>query len=507
MLIEALQKANLAPSGEQTVIVLEAGKAYSLADAAYAASPLPTVSGSEIVIEGNGALLRGTGNGTALILSGRNLQVKNLHLEGFQTGIFIHAGQSSVENVKICGCEFRDISHEAIVTGITQSERFIDGVVIDHCYIEAPQKQRKGPCFTATNLIAAYYNEFGQPLHDIALRHVTWSNNRTAANSKDGNFISQALTLLGACNHAFYDGTDMIESTKRDVSRVVSEDILVTDNEIDGVYDTGLGFVASIPGRRDITLQNVTVRGNRIRYFNTGITVCATNQVFGGDVKRVCTRHVLIEENILLPQQPGPFEPQIGIMLFNTRCESQVISCCDCHMEDITLRGNEINGREVGIAIEAHHATQDLPAPSALCSCSVRQVTIEKNIVRGAQQPLRIFAAHLEGRTDDFWGYPHPAFDPSLPYSTLAQDNTVDQIYIRENQFIEYDCALTVGGAWACGHGFAKSNIVGPELVFSDNHFENGRKVFSYRKQASDQVLYDDAIGFDNRVLGKLTVK
>lgn len=468
---------------------------------------LPILNSNEkVTIYGNGATLKGSGNGTALIITGKNITIENLKVEGFYTGILILAKDQNVENVVIRNCEFKDIVGEATASAITGSGLKIDGVNIEDCFFEAPTRERGGHCSCATNLMTASYNAINQPIHNVVLRNVTWIRNHLVPNPIDGNLFSLGFTAHGACNHSFYESKEMLNSSYNDVSYSIVENLLISNNEVDGVYDIGITALAGLPGRFDCLLQNVVISGNKIIYNNTAINVGTTNIPCNGDVKRCITRNVLIKGNTVIPRVPGPFEPQIGIMLFTIRAESQTIRCTDCHMEDIIVCNNNVKGREVGIALQAFHATQDLPYPSYLANCSLKRVTIFNNRIHEAQRAIRIFTAHLEGRYDDFWGYKLPEFDRKLPYSTRCEHGLIDEINIRDNVIEEYDCAVTVGAAWACGFSFVKDCVVGPNFIFSGNNLDGGRKVFCYKKYISDNILYDDAVGIENYVDQHVTI-
>lgn len=459
-------------------------------------------SNIKTTIHGNGAELQGNGSGTGLILQGQNIYVEGLKVSGFTTGIYIQAENQNVQNVMITKSEFRNITSASVMTGIVNSDLSIEDIKITESFFEAPSKQRGGHCSCASCLFTAVYNTDDHPIHNVALRNVTWSYNHTVCNPTDGNLFSEGLMAHGACNYSFFDLTDMFISSMNDVTHSVFENLLVENNVMDGVYDIGITVLASFPARSDCLLKDVIIRGNKIRYFNTGINVGATNQCCSGDVKRMYTRNVIVENNILEPQVPGPFEPQIGIMIFATRCESQLITCVDSHMEDIIVRNNDISGHEVGIQVEAQHGTQELPSPSNVSNCSIRRLTIENNKIHGAQNAIRMSAVHLESRVDDFWGYKVPPFDKSLAYSTYAGNNILDDVTIEGNEIIEYDVALTLCAAWICGHAFGKNNTVGPHITIKNNKLDGGRKVFCYSKYITDEILYDDAIGFGNRVIG-----
>ena len=80
----------------------------------------------------------------------------------------------------------------------------------------------------------------------------------------------------------------------------------------------------------------------------------------------------------------------------------------------------------------------------------------------------------------------------------------MDGIFVKDNTFIEYDCVLTASAAMVCGHGLATDNVLGPNIIFENNTYDPGRKVFCYRKTVADQIIYDDAAGDRNHVIGAI---
>ena len=460
-----------------------------------------------VAIEGNGAEIEGDGQGTALVLRGEGFVVERLQVHGFNRAIFICAREEDTKDVTIRNCDLRDMNQGYIMTGIENSGHVIEKIEIADNFFMAPDKirggQAKGACACATCLFTALYDRADHPIRDVALRGVHWARNVMRRNP-DGNQFAEGVMAHGAADYNFFGSGDMFVSAWNEVSDSVFEDLVVEDNDIDGVHDIGITLLAGFPARHDCLLQNVTLRRNKITYFNTGINVGAANQCCSGDVDRLYARHIVVEDNELIPQVPGPFEPQIGVMIFTTRCESQQIRCEDCGMEDITVRNNKIGSREVGIAIEAQHGTQELPNPSKIARCFIRDLKIENNEITGAQLPIRMFAVHMEGRIDDFWGLPVPAWDPSLPFSTLAEGNSIDDVVIRGNKITEYDTAYTIGAGWACNHGFVKDNTIGRNIVIEDNVLDKGKKVFSYDRHIMNELLYEDAAGSGNRVLADL---
>ena len=458
-------------------------------------------------IIGNGALLEGDGQGTALVVRGNGIRIDGLRFCGFNRAVYICARDEDTRDVTIMNCDFRDMNQGYIMTGIENSGHSIEGVRITDSFFMAPDHirggQAKGACACATCLFTALYDTGDHPIRDVALRGVYWARNRMQRNP-DGNQFAEGVMAHGAADYNFFGSGDMFVSSLNEVSDSVFEDLVIEDNDINGVHDIGITLLAGFPARHDCLLQNVILRRNRITYFNTGINIGAANQCCSGDVERLYARHILVEDNDLIPQVPGPFEPQIGVMVFTTRCESQRIRCVDCGMEDITVRGNRISSREIGIAIEAQHGTQELPNPSSISNCFIRGLKITDNDITCVSQAIRMFAVHMEGRIDDFWGLPVPAWDPRLTYSTLAQGNWIDDVEITDNRITEYDIAYTIGAAWACNHGLVRGNRIGRNIRIENNSLDKGRKIFAYEKHIMNDLLYENAMGFDNKVLAEL---
>ena len=155
----------------------------------------------------------------------------------------------------------------------------------------------------------------------------------------------------------------------------------------------------------------------------------------------------------------------------------------------------------MGIALQAVHATQDLPYPSVLEDCRLENVVIYGNDIVNARIAVRVYAAHLEGRNDPFWGFKLEKFSRETPFSTRCERASVAGISIHQNKIVEYDQAFVLGAAWGAGHSYIHGSRIGNDIRVFGNELDPGRKIFCYEKQLVDEVMYDDAQGFDNYVV------
>ncbi|MCI8376415.1 MAG: hypothetical protein HFI29_13450 [Lachnospiraceae bacterium] len=493
---QALKEAESA--GEDITIELDPGTAYRTGEETLL---LTGGGGNKLVIEGNGARLIGNGSGKALTVHRSHVLIRNLHIGSYFVGVWIEADQKDISEIGVKGCVFEDIVSEGVATAITASGLGISDIQVEENTFIAPSKERGGHCSTAINFMTACFETDHQPIHHVALRNVRCKRNELKPNPQDKNVFMLGITVHGVCDYAFYDDGDMLRSPYNDVSDSLEEMICIEDNVIEGVWDIGIDVLAGLPAIRNCILRNVEIRNNHITYHNTAINVGTANIPSSGNVRNCETSAVTISGNTLIPQVPGPHEPQIGIMLFTVRAESRTIVCRDLRMHDIYVINNHIYGREVGIALQAIHATQDLPFPSVVEHCSLKRVTIAGNKIENAQLPVRIFAAHLEGRYDPFWGFDLAPFDKKLPFSTWCTNGLIDDVFLSDNEIYEYDTAFTIGAAWACGHAAVKDCTVGENVNAVRNKLDKRRKVFSYYKRVADNDMYEDAIGMNNCVL------
>lgn len=495
----ALKKAESA--GEEVTIELDPGATYQVGEETFLLKGDGT---HKLILEGKGARLLGSGSGRAFTIHRGNVLVQDLHISSYFVGIWIEADQNHIDRVRIENCVFEDIVSEGVATAIANSGLCISDISVENNKFIAPTKERGGHCSTAINFMTACFETDHQPLHHVALRNVKCKKNELRPNPQDKNVFMLGITVHGACDYAFYNDGDMLRSPYNDVSDSLEEMICIEENIIEGVWDIGIDVLAGLPAVRNCILRNVEIKKNHITYHNTAINVGTANIPSSGKVQSCETSAVTISGNTLIPQVPGPHEPQIGIMLFTVRAESRTIVCRDCKMHDIFVTDNHVYGREVGIALQAIHATQDLPFPSVVANCSLKRVFISHNKIENAQLPVRIFAAHLEGRYDPFWGFDLAPFDPKLPFSTWCVNGQIDDVFLSDNEIYEYDTAFTVGAAWGCGHAAVKDCTVGENVMAIRNKLDKRRKVFSYYKRITDQDMYEDAIGMNNCVLCNL---
>lgn len=452
-----------------------------------------------VTVDGKGKKLKGNGKGHCLEILGSDVHIANLKISSYFAGVWIEAHRDLV-NITVENCVFEDIESEGVSTVIREDGCSITDISVSDNTFIAPSKERTGHCSTAVNFMTGSFSDDRHPIHNVALRQVKCERNRIIRNPDDLNPFMLGITVHGNSAYAFYDNSDMLGSAYNDASDSIEEDIIIKDNFIDGAFDISIDVLAGFPGIGYSLLKNVVISGNTITYHNTAINLGTCNIPCNGRVENCHTENVLIENNTLMPNVPGPNEPQIGIMLFTIRAESLKINCHNCHMRDVKVINNTIQGREIGIALQAVHATQDLPFPSHLYDCSLKEVIIEGNTVTGASQPVRIFAAHLEGRYDPFWGFVLDDFDETLPYSTHCEGAVIDKVRISSNTFNTYDVAYTIGAAWGAGHSFISDCQIGSTIEIENNDCRSDNKVFCYQRNVMNELMYDDAMGSGNRI-------
>ena len=457
----------------------------------------------KLIIDGQDGVISGDGQGTGALVKRSHVVIRNVTFEHFYNGVEIVADSEDLCDITVEKCEFIDVISEGVSTAIKKSGLTISDIAVEDCSFTAPTAERMGHCCTAINFMTACYESANEPMDHVTLRNVRCNRNHLRANPTDGNVFMLGITAHGACNHSFYNFGDMLATSKNDVQYSLEENLEFVGNVVDGVFDIGIDVLAGLPGHSDCAIRGVLIADNTVTYHNTAINVGSVNVPCSGEIHRCSAKNFMIRGNTVIPAVPGPNEPQTGIMVFAIRAESQVMQVYDCTMEDIAVVNNDVKGREVGIALKTVHATIDLPYPSHLERISLKRVVVANNNIHQAQYPIRMFATHLEGRVDPFWGYLYPGHDESLPYSTLVRDIRMDDITVLDNEIYEYDIAVTLGACWACGWGFVTNSVAGPNLLFSGNKTDKGPRIFSYRKWVFDNDLYDHAIGVDNHVVGE----
>ena len=458
----------------------------------------PLCSGKRVVIDGQGKCLRGGGTGCGLILSSGGVTVRRLTLSHFSAGIFITQAERSIDGVAIEKCRFEEMTHACILGGMTGSDLTLSHVAIRECDMQAPSRARKKGACTAVLLSAVLDWTGGIFVSGVSMRELFVNGNVIHAHP-DGGTFSEGINIFTTCDYTYGVGRAVGSGSNSRIADCTTENVFIEQNEVSGVDDSCIGFLGALLARERCSIRNFHICRNRVSYFLTGLCVSSCNQYAGGESYHCSASDIYMEDNILLPSEETPDEPSMAVALINVRAESGEIVCEDCTLERVAVRGNRIEGRDWGIVLEGMHGTQDLPAPSRLCRCGIRSVTIEHNEIRGVREPLRMFGVRLEGRVDRFWDYGLVEVNDRYPYSVYAQGNFVDQVTVRNNEVSDYDCFLNMAGAWAAGRGFARENSVGPGLVFENNLLDKGKKVFAYRYEAADQRLLEEACGSGNR--------
>ena len=458
----------------------------------------PLCSQKRVVIDGQGKRLLGEGTGCGLVISSGGVKVRRLSLSCFSVGIFLTQGRQSIDDVTIEECSFDEMTHACILAGMTESNLTLSHVTVQDCRMQAPSRARKrGPC-TAMLLSAVLDWRGNISLRGVSMRELLIRRNVIHAHP-DGGCFSEGINIFTTCDYVYGVGGTVGSGADSQITDCMTENVYIEENDVSGVDDSCIGFLGALPSREKCSIRNFHICRNKVSYFLTGLCVSSCNQYAGGSSYYCMASDIYMEDNVLLPSEEAPDEPSMAIALINVRAESGEIVCEDCVLENVTVRGNRLEGRDWGIGLEGLHGTQDLPAPSRLCRCGIRRVTIENNEIRGIREPLRMFGVRLEGRVDRFWDYGEVRVNHQYPYSVYAQGNFVDQVAVRGNSVNGYDCFLNMAGAWAAGRGFACGNRVGPALIFEDNHLDKGKKVFAYRYEAADQRLLEEACGCGNR--------
>lgn len=114
----------------------------------------------KLIIEGNGAVLHGNGEGYGILIQKSNVEIHNLILEKYFLGIRVEAFSESISEISIQDCTFRNIQSEGVSTAIIKSGCSIENVLVNGNLFVAPISNRKWTLFNGSK----FYDSMLYPL-------------------------------------------------------------------------------------------------------------------------------------------------------------------------------------------------------------------------------------------------------------------------------------------------------------------------------------------------------
>ncbi len=454
-------------------------------------NPLTLSASEPLVINGNGVELINNG-GIGLRVTCSNVTIKDLMFNGFDICVRIDGGAETIENIAIENCKFSYVKYTGVLTGVSESNGSLHGLRIENCEFIGPEG-----------------------IEEEFLEHTTVSIELQAAASEGSKEVNNAL-LEGVVirgNHfrgAARLNVNMVTAMEAQFvpKRRVSysdcrmKNILIEKNDFHSGWDAVINLMTGGFNNKNSVAEDICIQNNKIFYGVWGIFLAGGEPAFGSLCENCVSRNVTVKSNYLELMEGGAGEPSSGIAINGSRADYGINIIRNCGIEGYKIIDNEIVGSEWGIMVEGAHAQLDSDAPSELSNCYTTDVLIEGNRFGKVAKPFLFYGANLEGRRFD-WNIGVPLRNKDwLPLrkehsmsGMVAENNKIDHIVCKNNTIKGYRYMMIASGCKASGHGLAKGNVLGSDMVFENNTYEEGEGIF---------ILLWRTGGVKTMVLGKL---
>lgn len=448
-----------------------------------------------LMINGNGVELTGNG-GIGLRVICSNVTIKDLMFNGFDICVRIDGGAETIENIAIENCKFSYVKYTGVLTGASESNGSLQGLRIENCEFIGPkgiEEESFDNCTFSIELQAAT-SEGAKEISNALLDDVIIRGNHFRGAARVNiNMITALEAQLVPKHQTSYNGCRM-------------KNILIEKNEFNSGWDAVINLITGCINSKNLVAEDICIQNNKIFYGVWGIFLAGGEPLFGSLCENSISRNVTVKDNYLELMEGGAGEPSSGIAINGARTDVGINIIRNCGIEDYKIVDNEIIGSEWGIMVEGAHAQLDSDAPSEMSNCFATNVLIEGNRFSKVDKPFLFYGANLEGRRFD-WNIGVPLRNKNwLPLrkehsslTTLVENNKLDHIICKNNAVKGYRYMMIASGCKASGHGLAKGNVLGSDMVFENNTYEEGEgRIF-----IQDAMLEDWVRGENNRVLGK----
>ena len=458
--------------------------------------PLVLSSSKPLVINGNGVELLSNG-GTGLRVTCSNVTIKDMSFNGFENCVRINGGAKAIENIAIENCNFKYVKYTGILTGASESNGSLKGLRVENCAFfgtEGIEEESFDNCTFSIELQAAT-SEGAKEINNALLEDVIVRGNRFygAARVNVNMILAQEEQLVPQYKTVYND------------CRL--SNILVEENEFNSGWDAVINLITGCFNNRNSIAEDICIQNNKITFGVWGIFLAGGEPLFDGGFSENCiSRNVTVKDNYLKLTEGGAGEPSAAIAINGARTDMGVCTVQNSGIQDYKIINNEILGSEWGIMVEGAHGMLDNEFRSEMSNCFATDVLIEGNQFSDVGKPFLFYGANLEGRRFD-WNIGVPRRNKNwMPLradhhspSIIVENNITDRIVCKNNAIKGYRYMMIASGCKASGHAVTKGNVLGAEMVFENNLYEEGEgRIF-----IQNEMLEDWAQGEDNQVLGK----
>lgn len=447
-----------------------------------------------LTIEGNGAVIEGTGNNRIKIASS-DVTLRGIHFRGFGDCLEIDGMGGEIHQIHIENCIFSDYRHNGILTGSSVSGSTIRTLEIGNCEFHGPgasvsQGDVEG-CFGI--MLQVTSTESTDPVEDCAVEDVFIHH------CMIDNCNRMAIYMTGNCTaHLSLENLYGYGET----GRLRMKNVEIADCEIRDCWDASINLLTGMIKQRETLFENITIRRNKVEQGIWGVYITAAEPFIGhGDTIHV--RNVLVEDNEFYERKGGPGEASYGVAVMAGRADYfPGITCDHCLTEQIVIRNNTIRDVTTGVIVAAADSLID-GAGVSVSDCTVRDVVIEYNQIMNVENVFILTAAWMEGRLFDYqigvpaknkvWGE-HITNHETVTVN--CENNVATDITIRNNVIDGYRYKYVIGAALARGHARIKNNRL-ENLTLENNLFQNGEAHIRIQSVIVDDWVKDEGNVFD----------
>lgn len=455
--------------------------------------PLPVLTATEI--QGNHAVIVGNG-GIGMLLMASNCSVHDVIMDHFSTAIMVNAHGSTVENVEIANCRFRNFTGCCILTGSDIGDSHIRNVSVLGCTLEgAPEQKVEGTS-----------DWFGAPVGVMIM----------AASAPDTQDIRNCTTEQVLVKDCIFRGwhRNSINTIPAAISGVgmneavhyandcVLRDLKIQNCSFAGAYDATINFMGSYMHNVDCVTEGIEVADCYLEYNIWGMWFGATEPC-QGIVDGAVIRDIHVHHNELKLKDGGSGEDSAAIAIQAGRLDyADGAKANNGLIENFRFTDNVIHHTQHGIFLNAADSMVDGMNTELIGNVN-RNGEISRNRLYNVDDCFTFYGAQLEGRRVDIrLGIP-PHTTQWLPLlenhdvtTCIARNNVIENVICRDNFCTGYKFRYKIAGVKAGGHALAEDNMVAESVILENNIFEKGEDHILVEKQ----IVYDWVRGENNTV-------
>ncbi len=454
-----------------------------------------------VTVEGNGAVIRGTGN-NRIKISSSNVIFRNVHFENFGDCLELDGHGGEIHQILIEDCVFSNYRHNGILSGSSVSGSTIKCVQIKNCVFHGPgpatgQGDVEG-CFGI--MLQVTSTESAEPVENCVVEDVFISH------CLINDYNRMAIYMTGNCTaHLSLENLYGYGETRG----LTMKNVEIADCEIHDCWDASINLLTGMIKQKETVFENITIRHNTVEQGIWGVYITAAEPFIGhGDT--ITVRNVLVEDNTFYEREGGPGEASYGVAVMAGRADYfPGITCDHCLTEHVVVRGNTFRDVTTGVIVAPADSLIDGVGVS-ISDCTVSDVVIENNTIQNVENGFLITAAWMEGRLFDYQiGIPARnkiwadyITDHSI-VTVNCENNLLTGLTIRNNIIDGYRYKYIIGAACARGHARIKNNRI-EKLVLENNTFLNGEAHVRVQNVIADDWVKDEGNFFDPEIRWQL---